>query len=502
MAGPAEDDSRRVQPSVWRRRSALRSGALTGGATIVVAGAAALAGAYLSHRFGRTAETDGFLTAYAFYIVLGLAAQSFRQVVVPDLTRALSDDRLGSEVRGYAVAFLALAVPAIVLVALFAHPIAGAVTAQPDAEEIAARALRWLIPAAFGQLFAALCASALAARDSYGVAAVAYACGGVAGLLVFVTLAPAHGLVALAWGLAVNALVTLAIPLATLLVRGDLSDGGRVPLDVGARIWRLVEGSALPTAMQSLYLIGLLLAKSLGVGQQTSFSYAFLFAGTLVSATAFALGVISSAPLTRRGVDAKAIADHVVHSSWVSLALTGAAAGVFAVVGGRIAGLVLGGAYTGDVGREFGRLVVELAPWMVVSTAFSITFPLVFVLGRRRLLVPLALGGPLLDLPLALLLRHAFGLEGIAISLAIVTFAVDVVLLGWLSRGALVAALLGVGRLALLVAALAVVAFAPAALVLPSVAAAAVGLVLYFGLLATLRRLGLSDAFTYVRGLH
>ena len=42
----------------------------------------------LAHRFGRTAATDGFLAAYGVYMVLGLAAQSFRLVVVPVLTRA------------------------------------------------------------------------------------------------------------------------------------------------------------------------------------------------------------------------------------------------------------------------------------------------------------------------------------------------------------------------------------------------------------------------------
>src|SRR5216117_934901 len=94
-----------------RTPSALRSGALTGFAQIVLALAAAGAGALLAHKFGRTAETDGFLSAYGVYLVLVLAAQAFRMVVVPDLTRAAAEGRLAGESRAYGVAFLALAVP-------------------------------------------------------------------------------------------------------------------------------------------------------------------------------------------------------------------------------------------------------------------------------------------------------------------------------------------------------------------------------------------------------
>src|SRR5947209_14376898 len=101
------------------RKSALRSGLLTGLAQVVVALAAAGAGALLAHKFGRSAETDGFLSAYGVYLVLVLAAQAFRMVVVPDLTRAVTEGRLGGEMRAYALAFLGLAVPVSVLVGVF-----------------------------------------------------------------------------------------------------------------------------------------------------------------------------------------------------------------------------------------------------------------------------------------------------------------------------------------------------------------------------------------------
>src|SRR6266576_3744348 len=205
--------------NILRTRSALRSGALTGLAQIVLAFAAAGAGALLAHKFGRTAETDGFLGAYGVYLVLVLAAQAFRLVVVPDLTRAAAEGRLGGESRAFALAFLALAVPVSVLVAVFSGPLGDLITGTlpPSSAHVAGRALVVLVPAAFVQLLAALAASALAAIDSYGTAAAGYALGGLAGLAVFAALANGHGIVALAWGLAVNAGVALAIPLAALL---------------------------------------------------------------------------------------------------------------------------------------------------------------------------------------------------------------------------------------------------------------------------------------------
>src|SRR3981081_4607218 len=158
--------------NILRTPSALRSGALTGLAQVVLALAAAGAGALLAQKFGRTAETDGFLAAYGVYLVLVLAAQAFRMVVVPDLTRAAAAGRLGGESRAFALAFLALAVPVSVLVAVFSGSLGDLITGSlpPSSAHVAGRALAVLVPAAFGQLLAALAASALAAIDSSGTA--------------------------------------------------------------------------------------------------------------------------------------------------------------------------------------------------------------------------------------------------------------------------------------------------------------------------------------------
>ena len=490
--------------NILRTPSALRSGALTGLAQIVLALAAAGAGALLAHKFGRTAETDGFLGAYGVYLVLVLAAQAFRMVVVPDLTRAAAEGRLGGESRAYALAFLALAVPVCVLVAVFSRPLGDLITGNlpPSSAHVAGRALAVLVPAAFVQLLAALAASALAAIDSYGTAAAGYALGGLAGLVVFAVLADGHGIVALAWGLAVNAGVALAIPLVALMRKHALGGPRAERADVFPRLWHLLQGASVPLALQGCYLLALRFAAQLGVGSVTSFSYAYLAASTLVGATAFSLGLISSAPLTRRGVDPEEAGRHVVHAAWVSLSLVGAAAGVFALVGGRIVGVVLGDAYKGEVGRQLGHLVVYLSPWMVAWVGFAVTFPLVFVAGRRKALVPLAVLGFVLCIPLGLGLRSAWGLPGIAIAVGLATLVMALGLMAAVSMRVLAISAVGVARLALAIAAASTLAFGGLSLAVPPIPAALLGVVVYALVIFSIRSFGLTDAWAYVRALH
>ena len=278
--------SRKTSP--FRGRSAVRSGLLTGLSIDAVSGSAAVAGALLAQKFGRDAQTDGLLAAYGIYLVLVLAAQAFRLVVVPDLTRAAEEGRLGAETRAYGLVFLAFAMPVVAFVALLAGPLGDALPGGlPEASaDLAGRALVWLVPAAFLQLFAALAASALAARDSYGVAAAGYAVGAVLGVALFLVLADEHGLISLAWGVALNGAIAFAVPAAALVLGGHLRGASVRGPAVVARLGKLVHGSAVPLALQGLYLIGLRAATDLGIGSVTSFSYAYMLAATLVSETA------------------------------------------------------------------------------------------------------------------------------------------------------------------------------------------------------------------------
>lgn len=485
------------------RPGAVRSGAVTGLAQVALSLSAAGAGALLAQKFGRTEETDGFLAAYAVYTLLVLAAQAFRMVVVPELTRAAAERRLGGEARAYGLAFLVLAVPVCVVVVLVAHPLGGLVTGSlpPRSADVAGQALEVLVPAAFVQLLAALCASVLAARDSYGTAALGFGASGLVGLAVFAALAGPVGIVALAWGLLVNAVVALTVPLVVLVRRG-LLHGPAAPSAVGARLWSLFEGAAVPLALQAAYLLALRFAAKLGVGSVTSFTYAYLAASTLVGATGFALGVISSAPLTRRGIDGEAAGRHIVHASWVALSFVGAAAGVFALAGGRIVHFVLGDQYGGRVGRDLGLLVVYLSPWMVAWVGFVVTFPLVFVARRRTWLMPIALVTVVAMVLLGLGLRELWGMRGIAVALGIATVVAACGLMWAVDRRTLAIAATGVARLSLLIGAASALAFGGLALVLAPVPAAVVGVVVYGAVIFSIRSLGLSEGWAYVRGLH
>src|SRR5438034_1826948 len=131
-----------------RGRSAVRSGAFTGLSYVTLSLAAAVAGAFLAHKFGRNRETDGFMAAYGVYLVLVFGAQAFRMVVVPDLTRAEAEGRLAPEFTAYAIAFLLLGVPATILVAAFPHFFGELVTGRLPARatEIAGSALVWIVP--------------------------------------------------------------------------------------------------------------------------------------------------------------------------------------------------------------------------------------------------------------------------------------------------------------------------------------------------------------------
>ncbi len=480
-----------------RTGSSLSSGIVTALSTVVVSGAAAATGIVLAREFGRTDATDGFFLAYAVYLVLTLAAYSFRVVVLPALTRAEQAGTLREELRGQAAGIAVVSVPATALAVVLAGPLGHALTSREEAADAFASALPWMVAAGALQLLAALWASALAARDSYGVAAAGYALGALAGLALFVSLR-SHGTVALAWGLLLNGAVTAGVPLSRL---GWAAVGLRAA-GVRARLWGLVRGASLPVALQALYTIANAFAITQGTGQATTFAYAYFFAAFLVAATASSLALVSSAPLTRRGLTPEGAAAHVVHMAWLSVAPIVAGAGVFALVGGRIVSAILGEGFSGSAAHDLGRLVVWLSPWMLASIAVTLTFPLLFVLERPGVLVGLAVALPLVQAPLAWGMSSWFGLPGLAVSLAVTTAAALAVLMAALSRGALAAAARGIGRLASVEVVLGILSFAVPGLLVGGVPAAAVGLVVYTASLALARPLGLGQAWDHVRGLH
>ena len=478
------------------RRSAVRSGVLTGLSSAAVSGSAAVAGAILSRKFGHGAKTDGFFAAYAAYVALVLVASALRVVVLPRLARAHADGALGGETASWALALAVPLVPAIAVAIFAPHAIAGLLTSKPHARSNAAELLPWLIPAAAAQVYAGVVASSLAALDDYGTAALGFGAGAVLGLAVIAALV-GHGVAAFGWGLAVNGCISVGIPLGVLVSRGAIGLPDRA---LWRRLRALGAGVAVPFALQGLYLIGLRFASGLGSGKPTTFSYAYLIASLLVAVTATSVALISSVPLARGELTPALAARHIVAASWISLAIVAAAAGFFALAGARIGRIVLGSSYGGTTGTELGRLVAYLAPWMVVSVALSVAFPLLFVLGRSRWLPALAAAALLVQVPVEWAGRSAFGLAGLAAGLAVTTAAVLLVLLRALD--ALPATVRGLLVAAASCAVPAVVLYGLPRLVVGELPAAIVGLALYSGALVLWRPPGLVDAWGYLRRLH
>jgi hypothetical protein len=251
--------------------------------------------------------------------------------------------------------------------------------------------------------------------------------------------------------------------------------------------------------MQAIYLICLPLASAEGVGSVSSLSYAYLIGSAVVAVSASSLGLVTSVPLTRAGIDPARVARHVAASSWIALLAIGAVAGIFALAGERIAAAVLGAGYESRVGTELSRLVVVLAAWMVVSVVFAVTFPVLFVEKHGKRLPPLALAVVFVHIGLAFALRAVAGLDGLAIALALTTALGVVAMLTFLRT--LSQTVAGLLPAVLVVGALAALSFGVADLVLDRVPAAAAGLGGYAALLALARPRGLRRSWHYLRAL-
>ena len=484
----------------------LGSGALTAVSALAVMGASALAGVIIARELGRTDETDGFFAAYSVFIVIVLVAQAIRVAVLPVLARARIDNRLGGELAGYAVALGAVALPLALVTELAAQPLGALLTGDGSdaAAQAAAETLRLIVPAAVAQLFAGVAASGLAAMDDYATAAFGYALGSTLGIAFIVQRVEEDGIAAVAWGMGLNAGVSLVVPLAVLAYRAR---GTRMPVSalrpsgrpIRSRLGSFATATILPLALQLLYVMCLPFAAREGVGAQTSFTYAYIGAAGLVAVSASSLGLVTSVPLTRIGLEARSIVRHVVSTSWLALVVIGGAAGVVATSGAVLVESALGPTYAGDVGLGVARLIVAFSPWMAVSVGFSVAFPLVFVAGRTRSFPAFAAAGLALQLPLAWAGQTIAGLTGLALSLAVSTTLVLAALLWELH--VVRATARGLFKAATAVLAMTLVAYVLPSVLLGSLVAAVLGVVAYCAIIAVLRPRGLYESWSYLRSL-
>ena len=479
---------------------------MTAAGLAVQQGLAAVVGVIIARELGRTAETDGFFAAYGVYLVLAIAATAARVVLLPPLARARREGRLSSETLAFALALACIALPLSVVAVAGADGLARVLTGFDGgvAQATAASALPWLIGAALAQFYAGLAASALAALDDYRTAALGYASGSLLGLIFILTRINDAGIDAVVKGIAINGAVSVAVPAIGLAYRARRQS--KHPFGIrddlrrsAARLRAVMAGVAFPLALQGAYLICLPFAADEGVGAVTSLGYAYIAGSAVITVTSSALALVTSVPLTRSGLDPARAARHVQSSSWIGFMAVGAATGVFALVGPQLAETVLGGSYGATVGEELGRLVVTLAPWMLVTVGIVGAFPLAFVVGRGRALPAAALAVVFVQLPLAWLGDAVAGVYGLACALAISTGVGLVLVLRILHAVQLT--LRGLAGAAGVVSGLAVVAFVPPGLLLEPGIAAVCGTALFACAIAAVRPSGLRSAWTYLRAL-
>jgi hypothetical protein len=353
-------------------------------------------------------------------------------------------------------------------------------------------------------LFAGLGASALAALDDYATPAIGYAVGSAAGVGLIVLRVDSDGIIAVSWGIAVSAALAVLVfgaALAWRAWRTSMPAAAARPIGdpLHDRLALFVAAAAIPLALQFAYVVSVPFAGRLGSGAVTSLGYAYLAAAMLAGVTAFSIGLVSSVPLARIGLDPVAAGRHVVAGAWVALTFIGAAVGMVGLVGPGLVEAVLGDAYGDDVGSEIAQLIVALAPWIVIAVGVNLAFPLAFVTKRLRPLPFIGAGVIALQVPFAWLGAEVLELWGIAAALALSGAFVLAALLREL--GALAAGLRGVVLAAAAISMLTIVAYLPPSLVLGSVAAAIAGLVLYVLLVLVLRPRGLVASWSYLRSL-
>ena len=242
-------------PAEQRRPNSLVTSAVTGGALAMQILLSIVVGFVVGRVLGRSDETDGFFAAYAVFMVLSLAANAARLVVLPAFAGARAAGRLAHELMTSFAALAVLLVPATVVVLLAREPLATLLTGGGSAISVdtAADNLVWLAVAGLGQVVAGMLASALAAFDEYVVPAVGYLIASAAGLtLIVLTIHDARTL-AIGHGLTLSACLAILVPgvwLVRQVARSPHPVGWRASrprwAHVLARLKALVTGSTLP----------------------------------------------------------------------------------------------------------------------------------------------------------------------------------------------------------------------------------------------------------------
>lgn len=393
-----------------------RAGMAMSLATFAMAAASAIQAVLYLSRFGTNVRTDGFFVAFALYSTFGVFSQSLRLTSVP----LLVEPGARLSVREFAATLGLVALPVLILTGPLASPLAHLIAPglSSQGRSITASALPVLGCAMVLQLWAAGGATVLAIRDRFTLVASAYMSGAGAGLLTFLVLMGRTGEQTLGWSMLAMAVVTCAWMLVGMRRSGGLAGGRResslAPSAIVRNAGLILGRTAVYLAFNVLFVITLAFASHAAAGGTTVLSYAYLFASYLVAGTGMALGMSSIPDMTR---DARAQRQALVTSTvprgfrYAMLIVAPALAGLI-VAGAPLIHTLLPNSLSSVQVSQLQTFAALLVPWTMCALLVILLLPMLFAIGRSRLLNMLALPFVLLHLAATALGSVLFGVDG------------------------------------------------------------------------------------------
>ena len=251
----------------------------------------------------------------------------------------------------------------------------------------ASAALPWMTLAGLGQFTAGLLASALAALDDYVVSASGYIVGSIAGLTLIILRIDENRTDAVAWGMALNAILATIVPATWLWYRSrreqmPATAAKADPRSLGSRL--LVLGVRRCSPVRTSGDLSRLLAVRGGrrgrlgdhLRLRVSHRHCRRRRGRVVARACHRGSALTTRSRSRSG-----------RTTCRGVVLAGPPRGRcdrrhVRRRRGRYRRSRARQCVRGHVGAQIGRVVVALAPYMVASVALAVTFPLVFVAGR------------------------------------------------------------------------------------------------------------------------
>jgi hypothetical protein len=434
-SAPAESAATadRVVDSAALRSKHASAGKVMALATFAMAAGSGVQALLYLRSFGIDSRTDGFFAALVLYAIFGIFSQSIRVTSAPLLVGA----RPQIASTQFAAALGLIALPVLVATVPLAGPLAQLLAPGLGraARHVTETALPILGAAMILQLWAAGMATLLAVRDRFHAVAAAYGAGAVAGLSSYLALQHTAGLLTLGWSMLAMAVVTLTIMLGAVgSRRRGSAPRGSAPRGSAARdsAPAQTEGALRPPrllactvsilgrtgiylAFNGLYLVTLAFAGHYHAGDATIVSYAYLFASYLVAGTGFVLGMARVADMTRgaRSEWHAILAGTVPPGFRYAMLLSAPALAGVVVCGAPLVGALLPSSLSSSEVAELQRFVLLMTPWLVTAQLVNLLLPVMFALGRARLVnacAPLLVG---LQLAFTAIAGMLFGLDGV-----------------------------------------------------------------------------------------